>query len=48
MKPSFRRNLLSASIEFICQYWRHPHIVEDYRIGESIRNAQAVAKGLAK
>jgi len=48
MKPPFRRNLLSASVEFICRYWRHPGIVEDYRIGEAIHNAQAIAAGVAK
>jgi len=48
MKPPFRRNLLSASIEFVCRYWHRPDLVADYRIGEAIRNAQAIAAGVAK
>jgi hypothetical protein len=46
MKPPFRRNLLSATIEFVCRYWRYPATVEDYRIGEAVRNAQATAEAL--
>lgn len=46
MKPPFRRNLLSSSVEMICRYWRFPSIVEDYRIGESIKRAQAMVEVL--
>ena len=46
MKPPFRRNLLSATVEFICRYWAYPATVEDYRIGEAVRNAQAVKEAL--
>ena len=48
LKPPFRRTLLSASAEFICKYWRHPELVQDYRIGEAIRNARIVANGLTQ
>lgn len=48
MQPPFRRNLLAARIEFICRCWHHHHIVTNYRIGESIINAQTVALALRK
>lgn len=47
MQPPFRRNLLAASIEFICRYWRHPRITEDERIGQAI-NAALALKEAAK
>ena len=42
MQPPFRRNLLAASIEFICRYRPHKQIVEDYRIGEAVNAALAL------
>lgn len=44
MQPLFRRNLLAASIEFICRYWRHKQIVEDERIGQAVNAALALNK----
>lgn len=42
MKPPFRRNLLPASVEFICRYWPHRQIVEDYHIGQAVNAALAL------
>lgn len=42
MKPPFRKNLLAASIEFICRYWQHTQVVEDERIGQAVNTALAL------
>lgn len=46
MQPPFRRNLLAASIEFICRYGPHKQIVEDERIGQAVTAALALKEAV--
>lgn len=46
MQPSFRRNLLAASVEFICRYWRYPQVVNDERIGQAVTAALALKEAV--